>query len=133
MLLSVKPPDSLTVAVAVVLPVSEPPPVQPLTVNVLPEAVADRLAVAIPLRPRLIPSVEDSAVLDRVKLEALLAATMPAPAGAVSDPVPVQPLTVNVSAVALEPVRAATAIPLRLSVKVDEGAGQLGFGQGVAR
>ena len=49
----------------------------------------------IPLKPSVMPSVEVSDVLVRVKPALLLAVTMPV-AVSVSDPLPVQPLTVNV-------------------------------------
>ena len=97
------------------------------------ELVAVRLAVVIPLKLSDMPSPEDSDALVRVKLALLLAMTMPVPAGADSDPVPVQPLTVKVLLVALTPVSAATLMPLRLSVKLATGAGQLASGQRIAR
>ena len=81
----------------VAVSVSDPLPVQPLTVNVLPALVAVRLAVVMPLRPSAMPSVEESDVLVSVKLALLLAATVSAAAAlSVSDPLPVQPLTVKV-------------------------------------
>ena len=97
---------------------SDPAPVQPLTVNVLVALVAARLAVVIPDRPSVMPSVEVSNVLPKVKLAFLFAITVPVPAGAASDPVPVQPLTVKVLLVALSPESEATLMPLRLSVKL---------------
>ncbi len=79
-------------------PVSVPFPVQPLMVKVLPpEPVSVRLAVVIPLKPSAMPSVEDSDVLVRVNPPFSLAVTMPV-AVSVSEPLPVQPLTVNVFA-----------------------------------
>ena len=95
--------------------------------------VSVRLAVVIPLKPSVMLSVDDSEVLVRVKSAALLAVTVPVPAGADSDPVPVQPLTVKALPVALTPVNVATLMPLRLSVKVGAGPCQLGVGQRVAR
>ena len=81
----------------VAVSVSDPLPVQPLTVNVFVALVAARLAILMPARPSAIPSVDDSEVLVRVKLALLLAATVSVPdALSVSNPAPVQPLTVNV-------------------------------------
>ncbi len=62
------------------------------------------------------PDVTEASV--RVKPALLLAVTVPVPARAESDPVPVQPLTVNVLAVGLAPESAATLMPVRLSVKL---------------
>ena len=51
----------------------------------------------MPLKPSDMPSVDDSEVLVRVKPALLLAVTVsPAAALSVSDPLPVQPLTVKV-------------------------------------
>ena len=63
----------VAVTVPVAVPVSEPLPVQPLTVNVLPLLVAVRLAVVMPVKPSDMPSVDDSEVLVRVKPALLLA------------------------------------------------------------
>ena len=99
------------------MPLSVPLPVQPVTVKVLPlPAVSVRLAVVMPLKPSDMPSVEDSEVLARVKPALLLAVTVsPVAAVSVSDPVPVQPLTVKVLPPAVS-VRLAVVIPLRVSV-----------------
>lgn len=67
-LVRVKPAFLLAVTMPVAVSASDPPPVQPLTVNVLPELVAARLAILIPLRPSAMPSVEDSELSARVKL-----------------------------------------------------------------
>ena len=116
-LFKLKPPGSLIVAVAFVVPVNEPPPVQPVTVNDLPEAVANRLAVVNPLRPRLIPSVEDRVVFESVKLEPLLAATVSpaAPVATNNAPAPVQPPTVKVWP-PVGSVRLAVLNPLRVKL-----------------
>ena len=65
-LVRVKPALLLAVTMPVAVSVSDPLPVQPLTVNVLPVLVAARLAVVIPLKPSDMPSVDDSEVLVRV-------------------------------------------------------------------
>src|SRR5271157_2263012 len=114
-LVRVKPALSNTVAVSAV-PFSVPLPAQPMMVKVLPpELVSVRLAVVIPVRPSAMPSVEDSEVLLRVKLALLIAATVSVmDALSVSDPVPVQPLTVKVLPPAVS-VKLAVVNPLRLS------------------
>ena len=100
----------------VAVSVSDPLPVQPLTVNVLPALVAVRLAVVMPLRPSDMPSVDDSEVLVSVKLALLLAATVSGVAAlSVSDPLPVQPLTVKVLPPAVS-VRLAVVNPLKVNV-----------------
>src|SRR5208283_917383 len=76
MLVRVKPAFLAAVTMPDAASVSDPLPVQPLTVNVLLELVAARLAVVMPLRPSAMPSVEDSEVLVKVKLALLLAATV---------------------------------------------------------
>ncbi len=97
MLVRVKPPFLLAVMMPVAVSVSDPLPVQPLTVNVLLALVAARLAVVMPLKPSDMPSVEDNDVLVRVKLALLLAVTVSAVAAlSVSEPLLVQPLTVKV-------------------------------------
>ncbi len=58
-LVKVNPAFSLAATIPVPVSVSDPPPVQPLTVNVLPFVVAARLAVVMPVRPSDMPSVED--------------------------------------------------------------------------
>ena len=100
----------------VAVSVSDPLPVQPLTVNVLLALVAARLAVVMPLRPSDMPSVEDSEVLVRVKPALLLAVTVsPMAALSVSDPLSVQPLTVKVLPPAVS-VRLAVVNPLKVNV-----------------
>ena len=64
-------------------------------------AVAARLAVVIPLRVSTMPSVDESEVVVRVKPAFLLAVMVPVPAGAVSVPAPVHPLTLKEFAVPL--------------------------------
>src|SRR5580658_1521949 len=99
------------------VPLSVPLPVQPVTVKVLPPApLSVRFAVVIPLRPGDMPSVDVNEALVRVYRALLVAVTVPVPAGAESDPVPVQALTVKELLLALAPVRDATVMPLRLSV-----------------
>ncbi len=111
----------LLLAAAVTVPFavseSEPPPVQPLTVNVLPLLVAARLAVVMPMRPSAMPSVEDREVLVRVKHGCfLLAATVSEVAAlSVSDPLPVQPLTVKVLPPVVS-VKLAVVNPFKVSV-----------------
>ena len=79
-----------------------------------PESV--RLAVAIPPRPSDMPSVEESEVSVNVKLALFLAVTMsPVAELSVSEPAPVQPLTVNVFPPVVS-VRFATVSPLRVRV-----------------
>ncbi len=100
------------------VPASEPAPVQPLTVNVLPPAlVSVRLAVVIPLRlSDVVPEV--SLVLVKVKpafSDTVAVSPMP-----VKDPVPGQPLTMKVLPPALVSVKLATAIPLKPSDMLPE-------------
>ena len=116
---SVKP-DGFDAARVDDVPVSEPFPVQPVSVKVCPLLVMERLAVAIPLRLSDMPSAEDNDELPSATLPLLLAVTVPVPTGAVSKPLPVQPLTVNVLLEALAPESVATLMPVRLSVKVAE-------------
>ena len=89
-------------------------------------AVAVRLAVVMPLRPSVMPSVEVTEVLVRVKPALLLAVTIPV-AVSLSNPVPVQPLTVNVLP-ALVAARLAMVMPIRPSampsVEESERVGQ---------
>src|SRR5271157_2475690 len=104
-----------TVSVMDALSVSDPVPVQPLTVKVLPPAVSVKLAVVNPLRlSDIVLAV--SLVLVRVKPALWLAVTVsPAAALSVSDPVPVQPLTVKVLLPAVS-VRLAVLNPLNVNV-----------------
>src|SRR5271157_2531081 len=114
-LVRVKPAFLLAVTMPVAVSVSEPLPVQPLTVNVFVALVAARLAVVMPLRPSAMPSVEDSEVLVRVKLALLLAVTVSGmDALSVSVPLPVQPLTVKVLPPAVS-VRLAVVKPLNVN------------------
>src|SRR5262249_13355271 len=110
-----------TVAPAAPLAVSAPPPVQPPTVKVWPPVgvLSVRWAVAIPLRLNVAPGAVNCALVS-VNEPAAESATVPVPALAVSDPVPVQPVRVNVLLVELAPVSFATVIPLRLSGTVGE-------------
>src|SRR5271157_3822044 len=115
-LVRVKPAFLLAVTMPVAVSVSDPLPVQPLTVNVLLALVAARLALVMPLRPSAMPSVEDSEVLVRVKLALLLAATVSAMVAlSVSDPLPVQPPTVKVLPPAVS-VKLAAVSPLKVNV-----------------
>ena len=111
------------------MPLSVPLPVQPVTVKVLPPApVSVRLAVVMPLKPSVMPSVDDSEVLVRVKPPLLLAVTVsPVAALSVSDPLPVQPLTVKVLPPAVS-VRLAVVIPLKRQGR-QPGHRQRGVGQ----
>src|SRR5271157_2196062 len=106
LLVRVKPAFLLAVTMPDAVSVSDPLPVQALTVNVLLELVAVRLAVVIPLKPSDMPSVEDSELLARVKLALLLAATVSDPPPPVNVPAPVQLDTMKVS-LAVPPVRLA--------------------------
>ena len=65
-LVRVKPALLLAVTMPVAVSVSEPLPVQPLTVKVLLAVVAARLAVVMPLKASAMPSVDDSDVLASV-------------------------------------------------------------------
>ena len=96
MLVRVKPAILLAVTVSPVaaVPVSDPLPVQPLTVKVLPPAVSVRLAVVIPLKVSVGSPVTASDVLVKVKLAATASTTVSACRSA--SPVPVQPVTVKV-------------------------------------
>src|SRR5262249_13113927 len=91
----------LTLFVAVTTPeepLSEPLPVQPLTVKVCLPPVSVRLAVLIPLKVKdIVPAL--SAELARGDPAVLLATTVPVPDGAVNRPLPVQPLTLKELAV----------------------------------
>ena len=96
-LVSVKPPLLLAVTVSAVaaLSVSDPVPVQPLTVKVLPPAVSVRLAVVIPLRVRVgMPGHRQRGIGQR----GVGRHRCPpgCPAMPVSDPLPVQPVMVKV-------------------------------------
>ena len=85
-----------------------------MTVKVLPPLpLSVRLAVVMPFdRPSDMPSVDDSKLFVSVKPALLLAATVSAVvAVSVSDPFPVQPLTVKVLPPAVS-VRLAVVIPL---------------------
>ena len=62
-LVKLKPAFALAVTIPVAVSESDPLPVQPLTVNVLLALVAARLAVVMPKRPSVMPSVEDREVL----------------------------------------------------------------------
>ena len=80
-------PDAFDAATVAVVPVSNPLPVQPLSVKVCPAPVTARLATVIRVKPSDMPSVDDSDVLVNVSLAALLAATVSALAVlSVSDP-----------------------------------------------
>ena len=89
----------LAITVSVVTPefVSEPVPDQPPTVKLWPPPVSVRLATAISERVRLIVSpVSVSELLVSVKFPLLLAMTVPPVRPvSVSEPVPVQPVTVK--------------------------------------
>ena len=59
-------PEAFDAATVAVVPVSDPVPVQPVTVNVCPAPVTARLAVVIPLKVSDMPSVDASDVLVNV-------------------------------------------------------------------
>ena len=93
--------------------VSDPLPVQPLTVKVLPPAVSVRLAVVNPLKVNVGPPVTASDVFARTTL--LGHAVHQGLVEPLSVPLPVQPVTVKVCVLPLS-VRLAVVIPLKLSV-----------------
>ena len=117
LLASVKPALLLAVTVSplVVLSMSDPPPVQPLTVKVLPPAVSVRLAVVNPLSVRVGSPLTARDVFVNVVFAATVS-TRVSPGGPVNVPLPVQPLTVTVLPPELVSVRLAVVIPMRPSV-----------------
>ena len=107
--------DTLSTRVSAV-PLSVPPPVQPVTVKVLPPAAVGEVGGRDSAQAQRRVGGGQQGVGQR-EASRWRAVTVPVPAGADSDPVPVQPLTVKVLLVALTPVNDATVMPLRLSVK----------------
>ena len=111
MLVRVKPALLLAATVAVACRSATRCPVQPVTVKVCPLPVAVRLAVVMPLKASDMPSVDDSDVLVK-RVAGALARRHGVRAVPVSDPLPVQPLTVKVLPLPVS-VRLAVVIPLK--------------------
>ena len=112
---------SLALSFATTVPLlafSVPLCVQPLTLNASPEPVPVSLAVVMAARLIDKPSLDSSDALVKSKLAFLVAVTVPVPAGAESDPVPVQPLTLKVLELALLPYKVTTLIPPMSSEKI---------------
>ena len=102
-----------TVSTVDELSVSDPLPVQPLTVKVLPPAVSVRLAVVNPLKVNVAPPATASEVLARTTLLDTTSARVSVVP--LSVPPPVQPVTVKVLPPEPLSVRLAVVIPTKPS------------------
>src|SRR5262245_36181514 len=95
-------------------PLIVPVPVQLLTVKLFAELPPVRFAISILARVKLAPPDTTRELLVRVKLALLLEAIVSLPVPPFTVPVPVQPLTVNVFALA-PPVRLADSMLVRVN------------------
>src|SRR5271166_3223209 len=102
---------AVTVSAEAALSVSDPVPVQPLTVKVLPPAVSVRLAAVIPLSARVGSPVTAREVLVNVVFPITVSTKVSAVP--VSDPFPAQPVMVKVLPPELVSVRLAVVMPLK--------------------